>query len=91
MPDWIRERTGNFPDLCNDLTLPSPARARFAHNWDVLLHGLSSQRLALAVGQQPGSAVDEVAAAARPAGGIARPALLPLFYQVEIRHRRLLQ
>ena len=52
--------------------------------------------------KQPGSAVDVVAAAARPAGGIARPALreppaplphflFPLFYLVEIRHRQLLQ
>jgi hypothetical protein len=52
--------------------------------------------------QQPGSAVDVVAAAARPAGGIARPApgeppapvphpLFALFYLVEIRHRQLLQ
>ena len=50
----------------------------------------------------PGSAVYIVAAAARPAGGIARPApgeppvpvphpLFPLFYQVEIRHRQILQ
>ena len=50
----------------------------------------------------PGGAVDVVAAAARPAGGIARPALgkppasvlrtlFPLFYLVEIRHRQLLQ
>jgi hypothetical protein len=48
----------------------------------------------------PGSAVYIVAAAARPAGGIARPApgeppapvphpLFLLFYQVEIRHRQL--
>ena len=50
----------------------------------------------------PGSAVYIVAAAARPAGGIDRPApgeppapvphpLFALFYQVEIRHRQLLQ
>ena len=64
--------------------------------------GFAGQRLALAGEQQPGSAVDMVAAAARPAGGIARPApgeppapvpypLFPLFYLVEIRHRQLLQ
>ena len=36
---------------------------------------LCGSALALAGEQQPGSAVDVVAAAARPAGGIARPAL----------------
>ena len=64
--------------------------------------GFAGQRLALAGEQQTGSAVDVVAAAARPAGGIARPALanrplrsrtplFPLFHQVEIRRRQLLQ
>src|SRR5439155_17646833 len=62
--------------------------------------GFAGRRLALAGEQQPGSAVDAVAAAARPADGIARPAgeppapvphpLFALFYLVEIRHRQLL-
>jgi hypothetical protein len=62
----------------------------------------ADQRLAFPGEQQPGSTVDMVAAAARPAGGIARPPrasrprpvphpLFLLFYQVEIRHRQLLQ
>ena len=66
------------------------------------LDGLAGQRLALAGEQQPRRAVDMVAAAARPASRIARPALgkpparvarplFPLFYLVEIRHRQLLQ
>jgi hypothetical protein len=66
------------------------------------LDGFAGQRLVLAGEQQPGSAVDVVTAAARPAGRIARPALgeppapvphslFPLFYLVEIRHRQLPQ
>ena len=39
--------------------------------------GLAGQRLALAGEQQPRRAVDVVAAAARPAGVIARPAPVP--------------
>ena len=64
--------------------------------------GFAGQRFALAGEQQLSGAVGVVAAAARPAGGIARAALgkpprpvprdlFPLFYLVEIRHRQLLQ
>jgi len=68
----------------------------------VRVRRLCGQRLAPAGELQPGGAVEVVAAAARPAGRIARPdpgeppaaiphPLFPLFYLVEIRQSQLLK
>ena len=93
-----RELDGAFAIWPDDAFEAEPQRRRITGERQ--FDGFAGQRLAFPGEQEPGSAVDVVAAAARPAGGIARPApgeppapvphpLFLLFYQVEIRHRQL--
>jgi hypothetical protein len=99
-PDAYENRGENRCRSGSTKTSSRKPSVRCRHKFHLNRHGRIW--VALAGEQQPGSAVDVVAAAARPAGGSARPvlgeppapiphSLFHLFYRVEIRHRQLLQ